>query len=316
MSTLEETPLSQRLSQGAMSPAEALRSATLLADALRLHHDRGTIHGALEPSRVVFSESGATLLDGAPPEGLTPYSSPEQAQGGAPDARSDIFAFGAIVYEMVSGRKAFPGAAEELRTAILERAPDPLPAEASGLARVIARCLVKTPAQRWQRVQSVQMELKLLSVMARRAEQSTETVQSRLQAILRAEIANLEGRVNERLASLDQAADEIRAKLEAESQNLVATTQQAEALRAEIAALGGRVQTRGEEQAARLSALTAEQARIDRALAAHSSSIESVGTAVAQSDDLIERLVDAFDSMERSLAERSENKAAFATTSL
>jgi len=367
MTNFDGTPLSQRLEQGAMSPTEAARSATLLADALRQYHDRGTTHGSIEPCRIILGDRSAALLDGAS-NGITPYSSPEQVQGGLPDMRSDIYAFGAIVYEMVSGRKPFCGADWELRNAILELEPAPLPAAAGGLARLVGKCLAKSPSQRPQRMQNVQMELKLLNVMARRSEPQAETAQSRLQTALRAEIAGLEERVMARLASLDQATAELRTKLDAEGSRLSETALAAETLRGAIAslqgsaqasdtehanrlaaiegrvqasdtehanrlaalegrvqtgdmehanrlaALEGRVQAGDAEHAGRLAAFTEEHARIDRALAAHASSIESLGTALTQSDDLIERLVDAFDSLERSIEERHEGRAAFAGT--
>ncbi len=311
MTNFEGIPLSQRLEQGAMNSAEAVRAATFLADALRQYHDRGTAHGALEPCRIILGEQGAALLEGAA-SGITPYSSPEQVQGNPADKRSDIYAFGAIVYQMVSGYKPFSGNDWELKQAILQAEPAPLPATAEGLARLVHRCLTKSPSERLQRMQNVQMELKLLNVMARRPGSSAETAQSRMQAALRAEIAGLEERVMARIAALDQVTAELRSKLDAEGARLSQTATAAENLRAEIVSLESRVHAGDEEQAGRMAALAEQHSRIDQAVTSHGSSIESLGTALAQSDDLIERLVDAFDSLERSLEERTEGKAASA----
>jgi hypothetical protein len=298
-----------------MSAAEALRAASALADALRLAHDRGMVHAALEPCRVILNESGAYLLDGVQVNSLTPYTAPEQVAGKPADARSDIFAFGTILYEMLSGRKAFAGEGEELRAAILEREPAALAGEANGLARVAVRCLAKAPAQRWQRVQNVQMELKLLRVTARRAEQGAEPQERLLQALVRTEIAQVEERLSARMSSIEVVTAELRARQAAEGERLAAANQAAESLRGDIAALMGQVEEANQERKAGTAALAGVAGRlvdIDHTLAAHSSSIESVGTAVAQSDDLIERLVDAFDTLERSLTIPSEVRAATA----
>src|SRR6266542_4148213 len=109
MNDQHEFSLSELLSHGPLAAPDAQRYAAALADALRRIHDQGAVVGALHPSRIRLSGSGVTIL---PSDGITeisPYSAPEQLQGEAADARSDVFAFGAIAYELLSGRKAFEG---------------------------------------------------------------------------------------------------------------------------------------------------------------------------------------------------------------
>jgi Tol biopolymer transport system component len=126
---------------------------------------------------VILTSSGAKLAE--PPSvmpGTSPYTAPEVLAGAAASARSDIFSYGVLVYEMANGRKPFAGATEEeLRSAILEREPAPFsggngPASATaGLESVVADCLVKDPDRRRQRIQNVVVELKLIAATVRTA---------------------------------------------------------------------------------------------------------------------------------------------------
>jgi hypothetical protein len=308
MDNLERSSLAKLLGHGPIDKEKALRIARAFADALRRLHDGGVVHGALEPSCVILDQSGASLEHGACANRFTPYSAPEQAQGKSADVRTDIFAFGAIVYEMLSGRRPFTGKSDELRTAIQERDPAPLSGVPNGLARLVARCLMKAPAQRWQRVQSVQMELKMLGVIARRGEQSAEVREKGLHAALHNEIAQLEERLLARLSALDDVTSELKARLVGEIESLQSAHQAARELRAEVGALTRRIDETDQAHKGRLDGL-------ESAVAAHSSSIESLGSAVTQSGDLIEDLVDALDTLERSLTGEQKTRAVTAVVS-
>jgi hypothetical protein len=343
MSEASVNLLSERLAQGPLSPAESQQYAAALADALRRLHDQGTVVGTLDPSRIVLAGPAVKIVTGDAAPGITPYTSPEQAQGNPADTRSDIYAFGAIFHEMVTGRKAFAAAnADELRTAILEREPAPLPAEAAEFGKLISKCLAKVPLQRWQRMQHVQMELKLHTVFARRSGQESAAKAERVQELVRSAVSELEGRVS--------------ARFEAQEAKLQAAAQVEQALRAEIAALEARLAARADagenrvtEQEVRLAshieamgkraadqdakldahveatakrageheaqlalsneaaaAVSARLAGIDQTLRTQGGSIESLESAIAQTDDLVERVVEALDSLERSVAEQNE----------
>src|SRR5215813_7384222 len=103
--------LGESMASGRLPMAEALRHGINLAEALRRLHDEGRVHGALSPEHLEQVNHGLELV--APNRGMkaeiTRYTAPEVAEGQAPDARSDIFAFGAIVFEMATGRPAFEG---------------------------------------------------------------------------------------------------------------------------------------------------------------------------------------------------------------
>jgi Tol biopolymer transport system component len=156
--------LAERLAQGPLPPEEALRYAIEIGAALNRAHLRGLVHGGLSPFSVRIASTGARILPplGEYDERAAPYRSPEQVRGEAPDWPSDVFAYGALLYEMASGRQAFPGAGAELNDAILERpvaglmAKSPIHAAMEG---VIAGCLEKDPARR-RRIQNAVIELK------------------------------------------------------------------------------------------------------------------------------------------------------------
>ncbi len=176
-----------------MRLAEVLRIAIPVADAVAAAHARGIIHRDLKPANVIVGTEGAvkvldfglaklTAHDADPEEhtvthvvdptlsvpgtvvGTAAYMSPEQATGGRVDARSDIFAFGAMLYEMVTGTRAFPGGSTtETLNAVLRAEPKRPSALTSGvpldLEKVILRCLRKDPARRFQHIDDVNVAL-------------------------------------------------------------------------------------------------------------------------------------------------------------
>ena len=181
MEHLEGETLAGRLARGGLPLGQALRHAVEIADALDKAHRHGIVHRDLKPGNVMLTKAGATLLDfgiaklrGASPLpasgspdatgplthhgvvlGTLHYMAPEQVKGAEADARSDIFAFGALVYEMVTGTKAFDGRTRtEVLAAILEGEPASLstlqPASPPALDRLLRSCLAKDPDQRWQ----------------------------------------------------------------------------------------------------------------------------------------------------------------------
>jgi serine/threonine protein kinase len=195
MEYIEGEPLSDRIAKGALPLDQALRYANQIADALDKAHRTGIVHRDLKPANIMLTKSGAKLLDfglaklldsdpGAvftaesnlPTErisltgegtilGTFQYMAPEQLEAGQVDARTDVFAFGAVLYEMITGRKAFTGKSQSsLIAAILEHDPEPMsviqPMTPPTLDHVVKTCLAKEPDERWQTAHDLMLELK------------------------------------------------------------------------------------------------------------------------------------------------------------
>jgi eukaryotic-like serine/threonine-protein kinase len=167
--------------RGPMPVENALRLARQIAGALEVAHGRGILHRDLKPANIMVTREGtAKLLDfglaklmasaeGGIDEvtrtgegrvlGTAAYMSPEQAEGKPLDARSDVFSFGAVLYELLSGTRAFSGnTAAVVLSAVLRNEPRPLAIDPA-LDRIIRRCLAKQPVQRFQTMQELRAAL-------------------------------------------------------------------------------------------------------------------------------------------------------------
>jgi hypothetical protein len=154
ISSTNHFTLSHRLSAGAIPGGEVLRYAISIAEALRKLHDSGRVHGALDPETIVMTDAGIDLV---PSEAgpMPPYAAPEVRAGQPADVRSDIFSFGVIVQEMLDGDAPLG----EGRTAA-----NP------AIGQFLAQCLAPDPADRLPRMQKVLLELKFLTLAAKRSE--------------------------------------------------------------------------------------------------------------------------------------------------
>lgn len=176
--------LEQRLARGALAPEEIVRFASDIAVALQEIHRDGLAYSRLEPATIILGPGGVKF-ERVPASGgkIVPYTAPEQVAGKPADSRSDIFAFGAILYEMSTGHRCFEGEGPEAwKAAILTREPPPIVAAGPGasdtgalvraLNLIVRDCLVKDPDRRRQRIHSVLLDLKLIALPSRRAERS------------------------------------------------------------------------------------------------------------------------------------------------
>lgn len=198
MELLEGESLATRLEKGPLATQEVLRYGIEIADALDKAHRRGVIHRDLKPGNVVLTKLGAKLLDfglakastnvvaaavsqvtasAALSQPLTAegtivgtlhYMAPEQLEGKEVDARSDIFAFGAMLYEMATGRKAFDGKSQAtVIAAILSFEPAPIstlqPLTPPVLDRIVKACLAKDPDARFQTAHDLKLQLQWMA---------------------------------------------------------------------------------------------------------------------------------------------------------
>ncbi len=193
MELLEGETLAQRLTKGALPIDQVLRHGVEIASALDAAHRKGVVHRDLKPGNIMLTKSGAKLLDfglaksttiiESDPSAVTvsqpltskgtivgtfQYMSPEQLEGTEADARTDIFAFGAVLYEMATGKRAFEGASRaSLIASIMSVHPQPIsnvqPMTPPALDRLVRKCLAKAPDARWQNAADLADELRWIS---------------------------------------------------------------------------------------------------------------------------------------------------------
>jgi serine/threonine protein kinase len=294
MNTQEKTTLARQLNQGSVAPETVGAIAVALAQSLRELHEKGSVFGNLTPDTIEIEDGAVILLAGARQDGLNPYSSPEQAQGGAVDARSDIYSLGAILYEIVSGRPpvAWENGSpdpDELRRAILEDEPRPLPNASPSMERLVRRCLAKDPLRRWQRIGAVLIELKLAGAAARHARQAPEW--KGMVASLGFQLDALERRVAAHQAAHETGAAQVR-------QSVSALEAAADEQRAHAVSV-----------AESIVAVRSSLSKLENLVHAHGRAILAVEAAVTQTDEVMEHVVEAFDQMHRSMVEHGEAKA-------
>jgi len=207
MEFLEGETLAERLRKGAMPLNEVVKIGIAVAEALAVAHRHTIVHRDLKPGNIMLTQGGAKLMDfglakplgvqtkttgsGAAPSftaaatlsgpsplsplttagsiiGTIQYMSPEQIEGKEADARSDIFAFGAVLYEMVTGNRPFQGKSQiSLASSILEKDPEPIsalkPLTPTAFERVVTTCLTKNPEERFQTAHDIKLELQWIA---------------------------------------------------------------------------------------------------------------------------------------------------------
>ena len=213
MEHLEGQTLAERLSKGPLPLDQVLKYGAEICEGLERAHRSSVVHRDLKPGNIMLTKTGAKLMDfglakqsvasataasgltatAKTPQGSQPltaqgtvvgtfqYMSPEQIEGKEADARSDIFALGAVLYEMVTGKRAFEGKTPaSAMAAVLEREPTPIslvqPMTPPALERLVKICLSKDPDDRWQTAHDVGLQLKQIAEGASQASASAVPV--------------------------------------------------------------------------------------------------------------------------------------------
>ena len=237
MQFLEGEPLSERLHKGAMPLHDTLTLAIAVGEALAAAHAQGIVHRDLKPGNIMLTKTGAKLMDfglakavaagpsvaassapllsaaatmteGSPVSPLTTagtmvgtiqYMSPEQIEGKDADARSDLFAFGAVLYEMVTGSRPFQGKSQlSVASAILEKDPERIsviqPLTPPAFEHVVTSCLAKNPDERYQTARDVVLQLKWIArngTLSSKASVRTRTGRERVAWVIAGTLALL-----------------------------------------------------------------------------------------------------------------------------
>src|SRR5271154_1611274 len=207
MEFLEGETLAERLKKGALPLSEIYKIGIAVAEALAVAHRQGIVHRDLKPGNIMLTQAGAKLMDfglakpigvasatsgsGSPPSftamatlsgpsplsplttagsiiGTIQYMSPEQIEGKEADARSDIFAFGSVLYEMVAGKRPFAGKSQiSLASSILETDPESVsavkPQTPPAFEHVLTTCLQKNPEERYLAAHDIKLELQWIA---------------------------------------------------------------------------------------------------------------------------------------------------------
>jgi serine/threonine-protein kinase len=214
MECVEGETLAKRLEKGPLPLEQVLKYGAQIADALNKAHRAGIVHRDLKPGNIMLTATGAKLLDFGLARPVAPttlatmtavtlmhspvtqegmvvgtfqYMSPEQVEGKEVDERSDLFSLGAVLYEMLTGQRAFEGKTQlSVASSILEREPALIstfkPMTPPALDHAIRRCLAKSPEERWQTARDLELELKWIAESGSQLSPTSATLTKKLGA--------------------------------------------------------------------------------------------------------------------------------------
>jgi serine/threonine protein kinase len=291
-STFGARTLAAHLSEGRVPVPDALRYATLLGEELRKIHGRGEVHGDVSPESIMLNGAGLELV---PAAGTSDTRTPS----------TDIFAFGAVLHEMLTGRRIAEG--------VTPVAPEPTGMPVAD--RLLAYCLADEPAARPPNMQRVLLELKLVALAARSGDVSASMRREAADLALRTAMQEMEARLaarqeahEKKVAEEQQAANDAVQKLSAEfaalQTELLAVREGMEANAGRLTALEQRVDAVNPSIASLGTHLTEDIYKLEKSIQVQTAVIESVRTSIGQTDGLVERVVEAMEMLQDSILQR------------
>ena len=348
--------LGQRVLEGRIPVAEALRYGMILADSIRRLHDAGFVHGAVSPASITLTSTGLELQPATPSStrAITPYTAPEVIQGRPADIRSDIFSFGTVLFEMLTGKRTFEGQTRASLANAITNSPTPT-SGSPAVDKLLSGCLAKNPDARTQRMQKIMMELKLLSVAVRRSDGAPAAAaapnghapslrrdpqdpaaaahDSQLEARIAARLQAHERTMAEMQRAMAEAVQSLRAQLNHVVVDLATAQQRAafgngsfdglddtaadrilgrvdhgfEAVNERIAHLERNVEEIRSHQDVFEHSVAADLVDIEQTIKLQASGIESARTAMSQTDDLVERVVEALESLQSTVIDQGDS---------
>ena len=348
--------LGQRILEGRIPVAEALRYGMILADSIRRLHDAGFVHGAVSPASITLTTTGLELQPATPSStrAITPYTAPEVIQGRPADIRSDIFSFATVLFEMLTGKRTFEGQTRASLANAITNSPTPT-SGSPAVDKLLSGCLAKNPDARTQRMQKIMMELKLLSVAVRRSDgvpaaaasapngappslrrdpqdPASDARDSQLEARIAARLQAHERTMAEMQRAMAEAVQSLRAQLNHVVVDLATAQQRAafgggsfdglddtatdrilgrvdhgfEAVNERIAHLERNVEEIRSHQDVFEHSVAADLVDIEQSIKLQASGIESARTAMSQTDDLVERVVEALESLQSTVIDQGD----------
>ena len=283
--------LAQRLAEGRLGVPEALRVSAAMADELRRMQEDGRVHGALGPEHIQLTESGVELYPGPV---STAYAAPEVLAGREADTRSDIFSFGAIVFELFTGQRAFEGVERDGARSTGSPAVD----------RVVVPCLALQPELRPARIRNVILQLNVLKVAARRAAAgaAAKSRETRLAARLEAQ----ERAIGEMQRSVGEAVAILRAQVSMVRER-AGTADSGERLNDRVGAIEQTLEAMKRHTLEFEQSVAADLVDIEKGMNAQKAAVDAARLSLSQTEQVVESLVKALEALQRAVLDRDES---------
>jgi serine/threonine protein kinase len=281
----EMQTLGSSLGGSRMAPEDALRYALEIATELQQLHESGSVHGSITPSAILIHDGRLELVPASDRPIRSAYTAPEWTPDAPADVRSDIFAFGAILFEMYTGHPF---------------AKDPSqPRVSSGwrqLDHVIENCVAADPGKRYQHILKPKMELKLLNVSTRRTDALALARREDVLTTVRGEVGQVEERIARRQSEMyERTRSEILAATAARIQEL---NDHLDAQRRRSMDIERNVDGCVQAASDLKDLLLDEVESFSKSLTSQSSRIEATRNGIAETDLIVERVIDALEALQ------------------